>query len=216
MRKLLILMVVLTAGVFASHESSTPASAAESVDLLWISSVDLSGEFCTGSLPYHLTDQAMDVFADTQGSMCGSTTSCCQIPVNMRTWGFADTAHASLVAFIVSIEPTGGKCDYIEARTVEIGSGKLLGTQRYVHARGSDGEAINIWVAPSPGFGAQPQLGNTVWDGNCTGGWTGHQVHQGFLSACGTKGGLQSSTIYPTWHYLTYVNRFDYTEGTNC
>ena len=48
MRKLLILMVVLTAGVFASHESSTPASAAESVDLLWISSVDLSGEFCTG------------------------------------------------------------------------------------------------------------------------------------------------------------------------
>lgn len=219
MRRILILVAVLILGVVATQGTARPSLASESVNLLWISSVDLSGQFCTGILPYHGSDQAMDLFADTDGTMCSSTPSCCQIPVKMRTWGFASTSHASLVGFVFSGVYPGG-CDYIEVRTVEIGSGLLRGTQRYIHARGSNGSAFNIWVAGSPGFASQPALGNTVADSNCSGGWTGHHVHQGFISGCGTRGALQPSNgglkIYPTWHPYTYVNRFDYTEGTGC
>lgn len=210
-----MLVVVLMLGAFVSQGSTGSVRASESVALLWISSVNLNGQFCTGVLPYHNQDQAMDLFADPSGSMSASTQSCCQIPVNMRTWGFAATTHASLVGFVFSGEYPGG-CDYIEVRTVEIGSGILRGTERYIHARGSHGAALNIWVAASPGFASQPQLGTTVWDGNCSGGWSGHHVHQGFFSGCGTKGNLQPTTIYPTWHPFTYPNRFDYTEGAGC
>ncbi|MEX2158803.1 MAG: hypothetical protein WEB04_05300 [Dehalococcoidia bacterium] len=216
MKKTIFLIVVLAAGLVLAQQDSGRVDAAENVSLLWISSVLVNEQFCTGiyNPVYHGSDQAADVFADTDGTMCSSTTSCCQIAVKMRTWGFASTAHNSLTAFMFSGEFPGG-CDYIEARTIENGSGKLRGTQRYLHARGQGGGyGLAIPVAASPGATSLPIIGNTVYDGNCP--WTGHHVHQGFLSNCGTKGGLQPVTIYPVWHPYTHVNRFDYTEGLNC
>ncbi|MDE3096336.1 MAG: hypothetical protein KGK07_10105 [Chloroflexota bacterium] len=183
--------------------------------LLWISSVDLNSQFCTGVLPYHGTDQAMDLFADPDGTMCSSAPGSAQIPINMRTWGFAQTTHSSLTAFMYAGEYPGG-CNYIEARTVENGSGLLRGTERYIHAGNLIGSAYGIWVAAWPGYTLGPQIGSTVWDGNCSGGWTGMQVHQGFVSACGSKGGLQPTTIYQTWNAYTLVNRFAYTEWASC
>lgn len=206
----LAVLIAITVGALGGLFSAPDTSpAAETVQVLWMSGVIKNQRACVGVAGLH-RNYAYDLFADDDGPCYGpSSTS-----TSLRTIGFSSTFHRTLAAYIVSGEyPYPSYCDYIEARTVEHGSGLLRGTYRYLHARGSSGYWVDIWSGPN-----LPRLdvlsGTTRNDSNCSGGWVGYHTHQDASSPKSEPNwNLPRDDDIPVWDLFFYIHKWTYTEG---
>ncbi len=220
MRMLLAAVAVVIGVVGGVITQSNTDAANRSVQLLWMSSVSrLDGSverFCTGIFnpPYHgqqATNMYLDVMIGTSVATICTTPPSTSASANLRTWGFSSVTHGTIATLSGSGEFTGG-CDYIDLGMIDA-KNLLIGTARFIHARGTSGVVRGIWAGPSPyGYVTNSNIGSTVGDSNCS--WSGHHVHQGFTITCPDKNGTMApSQKNDVWGLFDWVHQMVYTEG---
>ena len=180
---------------------------AETVDVYWMSGVIYSGRACVGLLGLH-GHSAYDLIADDSGPCWDHDTP---VGVNLRTYGRASTAHATLRATMRSGEYSDG-CDYVEARTVQKPSGEDRGMYRYIHAAGTTGQWVDIWTGRVVLVPTDAPIGSTTFDSNCT--WDGYHTHQdsGNPTSQWSDPNLQLPTDddIPVWDASYYIHEWHY------
>lgn len=105
-------------------------------------------------------------------------------------------------------------CDQVRIGMIDV-EGGWHGQLRWLHSSStiSPTYQMKLYAAPNPGAARTYTVGSTVYpETGCSS--SAHHVHQGTDLSCMTvNGGLEASTAYAVWHYLTYINAIDYEEG---
>ena len=208
---LLVLGLVVSNGSLPSSRAAGPH-----IDLLFMSSLMYSDQFCTGSWaePIHPPYRAIDVFGDN-ASLCAGNGSA---TTKMRAWGFGGTSSHHTMGAWASLYVVDPGCDQVRIGMIDVAGG-LHGQLRWLHSSStiSSSTQMKLYAAPNPGAARTYTIGSTVFpETSCSA--TAYHVHQGTDLSCMTvNGGLVASTKYPVWHYATFINAIDYEEGLhNC